>query len=74
MKQNFRVSASFLICIILGFIVWALFYPGAFSVDSLFAYSEGLTGKFTDARPPLMAFVLFLFFKAGGTIGLFTLV
>ena len=73
MKQNLRVSVSFLICTILGCTVWALFYPGTFSVDSLFAYNEALIGRFTDARPPLIAFMLFLFTRLGGTIGLFTL-
>ena len=73
MRESFKGSASFFICIILGFIVWVWFYPGTFSVDSLFAYNEALIGRFTDARPPLIAFVLFLFLRAGGTIALFTL-
>jgi hypothetical protein len=51
-----------------------IFYPGLFSVDSLNIYQQALTGHFKNFHPPLLAFVLFLFLKAGGTVSLFNLI
>lgn len=73
MNNRIRLSSSFVISIALALTVWAVFYPGIFSADSLYTYNEAVTGRFTDIRPPLLSFMLFLFLKAGGTLGLFIL-
>lgn len=73
MHSRIRFSLSFVISIALALTVWAVFYPGIFSVDSLYTYNEAITGRFTDIRPPLISFMLFVFFRAGGTLGLFML-
>jgi hypothetical protein len=62
-----------MIGLVLALTVWAIFYPGILSADSLYAYNEAITGRFTDTRPLLISFTLFLFFKMGGTLGLFIL-
>ena len=74
MNNRIRLSSSFVIGIALALTVWAVFYPGILSSDSLFTYNAAITGKFSDIRPPLLSFMLFLFFKAGGTLGLFILI
>jgi hypothetical protein len=68
-----KISASFLLSIALALTTWAVFYPGIFSVDSLYTYREALTGQFSDVRPPLLAFVLFLYLKVGGSLASFML-
>jgi hypothetical protein len=73
MINGIRFSPSRAISLVLALTVWMVFYPGTLSVDSLSTYHEAITRNFTDARPPFFAFVLFLFLKAGGTLGLFTL-
>jgi len=73
MNNRIRLSSSFVISLALALAVWAVFYPGVFSADSLYTYNEAITGKFSDIRPPLLAFMLFLFLKTGGTLGLFIL-
>lgn len=73
MKDDSKPPISFYISLALALTIWAIFYPGTLSVDSLSTYLEAITGNFTDARPPLIAFALFLLLKTGGTLGLFTL-
>lgn len=73
MNNGIRFSPSLMIGLALALTVWAIFYPGILSADSLYAYNEAVTGKFTDTRPLLISFTLFLFFKMGGTLGLFIL-
>src|SRR5258706_10569306 len=73
MNNGIRFFPSILISLALALTVWATFYPGILSSDSLFTYNAAITGKFSDIRPPLLSFMLFLFFKAGGTLGLFIL-
>jgi len=68
-----RVSVSLLISLALAFIVWAIFFPGTMSSDSLYTYNEAINGDFSDVRPPLITFILYLFIKSGGGLGLFTL-
>jgi hypothetical protein len=68
-----RFFPSRAVSLVVALTVWLVFYPGTLSVDSLSTYQEAITGNFTDARPPLIAFALFFFLRAGGTLGLFTL-
>jgi hypothetical protein len=73
LKAEARVSPSALLSIALALMAWAIFYPGILSVDSLYTYREALTGQFSDIRPPLLAFVLLIYLKTGGTLASFIL-
>jgi hypothetical protein len=73
MTNGIRFSPSLVIGLALAVTVWAIFYPGILSTDSLYTYDEAVTGRFTDIRLPLISLILSLFFRAGGTLGLFVL-
>jgi len=73
-KSRWRISPSLLISYFSAFLTWLIFYPGLFSVDSLTIYQQALTGDFRSFHPPLLALALRFFLKAGGTVGLFTLI
>jgi len=73
MKYEITFSPSLMIGLALALTVWAIFYPGILSADSLYTYNEAVTGKFTDTRPLLISFTLFLYLKMGGTLGSFIL-
>ena len=68
-----RNSPSFLIALTLALLTWLLFYPGIFSADSLYTYSEASTGKFTDLRSPFITLMVFILLKISGSINLITL-
>ena len=71
MKKRLKLSYS--LTISLALVTWVIFYPGILSVDSLYTFREASLGSFTDIRSPFITTVLSLFLKAGGTIGLLTL-
>jgi len=73
MIKKRKLSPSLIVGITLAIAVWVIFYPGILSADSLYTYNEAITGRFTDIRPPFIALMLFVLFKAGGTLGLFIL-
>lgn len=54
--------------------IWRVFYPGLMTSDSIDQYGQALSGSIRDWHPPLMAIVLWLFFKLGlGISGLILL-
>jgi len=73
MLKNNKLSPSLLLSLALTFAVWAVFYPGIFSVDSLYIYREASLGKITDIHSSFVTGILFLFLKMGGTIDLLIL-
>jgi hypothetical protein len=53
---------------------WYVFYPGVMSFDSLYMYYEVQTGLYSDFHPIFLPLILSLILKAGGGLGLVTLV
>lgn len=72
MKNKNRSASYFplpgLIALGFGLFFWVLFYPGNLSVDSLYQYSQAITGIYTDTAPPIMSTVVTLIMKIGGDI------
>lgn len=54
--------------------IWLIYYPANMSPDSLNQYRQAVSGIYDDWHPPIMAFVLKLFLKAGLNIGALMLV
>ncbi|MFL6195923.1 MAG: hypothetical protein ACJ75H_17215 [Thermoanaerobaculia bacterium] len=54
--------------------LWAVFYPGLMSNDSMFQYGEALKGQYADWHPPLMAILLHGILALGGGLGALMLV
>lgn len=54
--------------VILAIVIWLIFYPGIWNVDSLSQYRQALNGEFNNWHPPLMAIVLFIVMKSGANI------
>lgn len=54
-----------LVCLL----VWAVFFPGLMSNDSVVQYGEALTGRYADWHPPLMSILLHFVLVLGGRLG-----
>ncbi|PYQ64429.1 MAG: hypothetical protein DMF53_07430 [Acidobacteria bacterium] len=59
-----------LVCLL----VWAVFFPGLMSTDSVVQYGEALTGRYQDWHPPFMSILLHLVLVLGGGLGTLMLV
>jgi hypothetical protein len=71
---SLRKRAPLLVSLLLGVLVWALFYPAIMSDDSIDLYAQASSGAFNDWQPPLLAVTLSLFLRAGvGIAGLMLL-
>ena len=64
----------YLVLFTLSLGVWAIFYPGFMSGDSLAQFIQAVTGSFDDWHPPILALFLHYIIKLGGGIGTVTLV
>ena len=73
MKKTKRISPSLIIVLFLAIFTWTIFYPGILSFDSIYTFREAVTGDISDIRPPLLTLILQVLLKAGGNIGLLTL-
>ena len=67
-------SPSLIFGLLLAILTWILFYPGILSFDSVYTLKEASTGSISDIRPPLLTLILAILLKAGGNIGLLTLI
>ena len=65
---------SKLLLIVLGLILWRVFFPALMSYDSTIQFNQAWVGRYNDWHPPLLAVVLHLFLKAGRNIGALMLV
>lgn len=71
-KQN--LSPFIFIYILVAFAIWAIFYPGLMSVDSLVFYKQAVTGHFQDLHPPLLPITLSGILATGFGIGTLMLI
>ena len=53
----------------IALVVWAVFYPGLLSTDSIVQYRQAVTSVYTDWHPPLMSLVLHAVLALGGSLG-----
>jgi hypothetical protein len=60
---------SQLLLLVLGLILWRVFFPALMSYDSTIQFNQAWVGRYNDWHPPLLAVVLHLFLKAGRNIG-----
>ena len=55
--------------VVLGLILWRVFFPALMSYDSVIQFNQAWVGRYNDWHPPLLAVALHLFLKAGRNIG-----
>jgi hypothetical protein len=60
---------SQLLLLVLGLILWRVFFPALMSYDSVIQFNQAWVGRYNDWHPPLLAVLLHLFLKAGRNIG-----
>lgn len=60
---------SQLLLVVLGLILWRVFFPALMSYDSVIQFNQAWVGRYNDWHPPLLAVILHLFLKAGRNIG-----
>ena len=65
---------SKLLLVVLGLILWRVFFPALMSYDSVIQFNQAWVGRYNDWHPPLLAVALHLFLKAGRNIGALMLV
>ncbi len=65
---------SQLLLVVLGLILWRVFFPALMSYDSVIQFNQAWVGRYNDWHPPLLAVALHLFLKAGRNIGALMLV
>jgi hypothetical protein len=65
---------SQLLLVVLGLILWRVFFPALMSYDSAVQFNQAWVGRYNDWHPPLLAITLHLFLKAGRNIGALMLV
>jgi hypothetical protein len=65
---------SQLLLVVLGLMLWRVFFPALMSYDSVIQFNQAWVGRYNDWHPPLLAVVLHLFLKAGRNIGALMLV
>jgi hypothetical protein len=65
---------SQLLLVVLGLILWGVFFPALMSYDSVIQFNQAWVGRYNDWHPPLLAVALHLFLKAGRNIGALMLV
>lgn len=73
MKNCKNLSPSLILSLFFALLTWIIFYPGIFSVDSLYTIQEASTWSISDARSPFITMLLALLLRAGGTVGMLTL-
>lgn len=56
--RSFSAWIGWFACIVAAAGIWAIFWPGIFSADSLDQIAQSRTGEFHDWHPPFMAVVL----------------
>jgi hypothetical protein len=61
------------VLLLLGIMLWRIFFPAIMMVDSITQFDQAWRGDFNDWHPPLMAIVLHLFLKMGRNVGALTL-
>jgi hypothetical protein len=53
------------VCCVLIYLLWRVFYPGMYSFDSFRQLEQAASRQFTDDHPPLISATVRLFFAAG---------
>jgi hypothetical protein len=69
-----RYPLSLSYSLIAALLIWLVFYPGIFSLDSFFMVFEATSGLHSDAHSPLLPFILSFVLKFAGDLGIAMLI
>ena len=63
--NHLKLLPFFLLYLYIIIFIWTLYYPANMSWDSMVQYRQAVTGDYYDWHPPIIPFVLKIFFHAG---------
>lgn len=66
-RQILNFTATSMLFLV-GVFIWLTFRPGLLSPDSINQYAQAATGQFNDWHPPIMAVILSIVMKYGGSV------